>query len=64
MKAAKARVLEVAARIREKVSGRKYGLFEEYRMDDAEAAVVVIGSSAGPAKTQWTLCAKKERKWG
>lgn len=49
MKAAKARIIEVAKEY-EKVSGRKYGLFEEYRMEDAECAVVVIGSSAGTGK--------------
>lgn len=49
MKDAKDRILEVAAEF-EKISGRKYGLFEEYRMEDAEAAVVVIGSSAGTGK--------------
>lgn len=49
MKAAKARILEVAAEFG-KVSGRTYGLFEEYRMEDAETAVVLIGSSAGTGK--------------
>ena len=49
MKAAKARILEVAAEF-EKISGRRYGLFEEYRMEDAEFALVLIGSSAGTAK--------------
>lgn len=34
----------------EKISGRKYGLFEEYMMEDAETALVLIGSSAGTAK--------------
>ena len=34
----------------EKLSGRKYGLFEEYRMEDAERAVVIIGSAAGTTK--------------
>lgn len=33
-----------------KLTGRSYGFFEEYRMDDAEVAVVVIGSSAGTGK--------------
>ena len=33
-----------------KISGREYGLFEEYKMDDAEYAVVIIGSAAGTAK--------------
>ena len=49
MKAAKARILMVAAEF-EKLSGRHYGLFEEYRMEDAELALVLIGSSAGTAK--------------
>lgn len=33
-----------------KLSGRAYGLFEEYKLDDADYAVVVIGSTAGTAK--------------
>lgn len=49
MKAAKAHILEVAADF-EKISGRRYGLFEEYRMEDAELALVLIGSTAGTAK--------------
>ena len=32
------------------ISGREYGLFEEYRMEDAEYAVVMIGSAAGTTK--------------
>lgn len=63
MKAAKARVLEVAAEY-EKVSGRKYGLFEEYRMDDAEAAVVVIGSSAGTGKDAVDALREEGKKVG
>jgi pyruvate ferredoxin oxidoreductase alpha subunit len=42
-------VLDVAAEF-EKLSGRKYGLFEEYRLDDAEVAIVVLGSAAGTSK--------------
>lgn len=34
----------------EKISGRKYGLIEEYRMEDAEYAVVIICSAAGTTK--------------
>ena len=49
MKAAKARILEGAAQF-EKLSGRSYGLFEEYQMQDTELAIVLIGSSAGTAK--------------
>ena len=32
------------------MSGREYGLFEEYCMEDAETAVVMIGSAAGTTK--------------
>ena len=49
MKSAGERILSVAEAF-EKISGRKYGFFEEYRMEDAEMAVVVIGSSAGTGK--------------
>lgn len=34
----------------EKISGRKYGMFEEYKMDDSEVAMVVLNSTAGTAK--------------
>ena len=34
----------------EKTFGRHYGLFESYRMEDAEYATVIMGSSAGTAK--------------
>lgn len=33
-----------------RVSGRSYGLFEEYRLDDAEYGLLVLGSTAGTAK--------------
>ncbi|MGN1003244.1 MAG: pyruvate ferredoxin oxidoreductase [Oscillospiraceae bacterium] len=46
---AKQAILDVAADF-EKTFGRKYGLLEEYRMEDAEAAIVLIGSTAGTAK--------------
>lgn len=42
-------VLDVAADF-EKISGRKYGLFESYRLDDAEIALVILNSAAGTAK--------------
>lgn len=32
------------------VSGREYGLFEAYRLEDADRAVVMIGSAAGTTK--------------
>jgi len=31
--------------------GRKYGLFEEYKLADAEVAIVALGSTCGTAKT-------------
>ncbi|MBE5867860.1 MAG: pyruvate ferredoxin oxidoreductase [Lachnospiraceae bacterium] len=46
---AKQVILEVAARF-EQMTGRKYGFFEEYRMEDAEYAIVLIGSAAGTCK--------------
>lgn len=46
---AKKVILEVSAEF-EKLTGRAYGLFEEYQMDDAEIAMVIINSTAGTAK--------------
>ncbi len=46
---AKPVILEVA-RDYAKLSGRDYGLFEEYMLDDAEIAIVALGSTAGTAK--------------
>lgn len=42
-------ILEVAEKFR-KLSGRGFGLFEEYRTEDAEYIMVIIGSAAGTAK--------------
>ena len=42
-------ILEVADRF-EKISGRKYGFFEEYRTEDAEYIMLIMGSAAGTAK--------------
>ena len=49
MKNAKEVILEVAKDF-EKMTGRKYGLFEEYKLDDAEIAVVCMNSTAGTTK--------------
>lgn len=49
MKNAKRVILEVAKEF-ETISGRKYGLFEEYRLDDAELAIVILNSAAGTSK--------------
>ena len=32
------------------ISGREYGLFEEYKTEDADYVMVIIGSAAGTAK--------------
>ena len=42
-------ILQVAKAF-EKVSGRKYGLFEEYRTEDADYIMLIMGSAAGTAK--------------
>jgi pyruvate ferredoxin oxidoreductase alpha subunit len=44
------RVIEQIANEYEEISGRKYDFIECYRMDDAETAVVTLGSSAGTTK--------------
>lgn len=49
MKNAKQVILDVAADF-EKNFGRSYHFYEKYRMDDAETAMIIIGSSAGTAK--------------
>ena len=49
MRNAKKVILEVAEDF-EKMTGRKYGFFEEYKMDDAEVVVVCMNSTAGTAK--------------
>ena len=49
MKNAKKVILEVSKDF-EKMTGRKYGLFEEYKLDDAEVAIVCMNSTAGTTK--------------
>ena len=49
MEAAKKVILEVAEDF-EKLTGRKYGFFEEYKLEDAEIAIVCMNSTAGTAK--------------
>ena len=49
MKNAKQVILDVAEDF-EKMTGRKYGLFEEYKLDDAEVAIVCMNSTAGTTK--------------
>jgi len=49
MMRAKDVILKVSAEFK-KVFGREYGLFEEYRMEDAELALLIMSSAAGTAK--------------
>lgn len=49
MENAKQVILDVADEFA-KVSGRQYGLFEEYRTEDADYVMLLIGSAAGTAK--------------
>ena len=49
MKAAKDVILQVSKDF-EEWTGRHYGLFEEYKLDDAEIAIVCMNSTAGTTK--------------
>lgn len=49
MRDSKTNIIKVSDEFGE-LSGRKYGFFEEYCMDDAEYAIVVMGSASGAAK--------------
>lgn len=63
MKNAKAVIVSVGKKFGE-VSGRSYGLFEAYEMDDAEVALVIIGSSAGTAKETVRQLRREGKKVG
>ena len=52
-------ILDVSADF-EKTFGRKYGYFEEYRMEDAETALLIMSSAAGTAK----VAVDKQREKG
>ena len=47
-----------------KLSGRNYGLFEEYKLEDADYAIVVIGSTAGTAKDAIDILREEGKKAG
>ncbi len=49
MRNAKKVILDVAKDF-EKMTGRSYGFFEEYKMEDAEVVIVCMNSTAGTAK--------------
>jgi len=63
MRNAKRVILDVSREFA-KISGRSYGLFEEYRMEDAERALLLIGSSAGTAKAAVDALRAKGEKVG
>ena len=46
---AKEVILEVAKKFKE-ISGREYGFFEEYKTEDADYIMLIMGSAAGTAK--------------
>ena len=56
-------VLDVAEEFAQ-LSGRKYGLFEAYRLEDVERAVVMIGSAAGTTKDAIDRLREKGEKVG
>ena len=49
MRNSKPVILDAAGQY-QKASGRIYGLFEKYKLDDAECAIVAMGSTAGTTK--------------
>ena len=44
------KVIEEVSKDFEKMTGRKYSFFEEYKLDDAEVAIVCMNSTAGTTK--------------
>ncbi|MGI6642902.1 MAG: pyruvate ferredoxin oxidoreductase [Bacillota bacterium] len=56
-------ILEVAREF-EKVSGRRYGLFEGYRLEDADRVIVVLSSTAGTTKAAVDELRRKGQKVG
>lgn len=60
---AKQVIMDVAKEY-ERVTGRKYSFFEEYKMKDAEYAIVAIGSACGTIKDAIDKLRKKGHKVG
>lgn len=60
---AKKVILDVAKEF-EQLTGRKYGFFESYKLEDAEIAMVIINSTAGTAKTVVDILREKGTKAG
>ena len=63
MENAKKVILDVANDF-EKMTGRKYGFFEEYKMDDAEYVIVCMNSTAGTVKETVDILREKGIKAG
>ena len=63
MKNAKQVILDVAKEF-ETISGRKYGFFEEYKTEDADYVIVIMGSAAGTSKEACDLLREKGVKAG
>lgn len=49
MRRAKSVILKVGEEFK-KISGRSYGLFEAYKLEDSDFAIVILGSAAGTAR--------------
>ncbi len=58
------KIIEDIGREYGKLTGRTYGLFEEHRMDDAEVAIITLGSSAGTAKESVNILRDGGKKVG
>jgi pyruvate ferredoxin oxidoreductase alpha subunit len=63
MKNSKKVILDIFKEFGE-LTGREYGLFEEYKMEDAERAIIVLNSSAGTAKAACDRLREKGEKVG
>ena len=63
IKDSKSIILDVAGEFGKKF-GRTYGLFEKYKLDDAEYAIVAMGSTAGTAKVVVDALREKGLKVG
>ena len=56
-------ILEVAEKFKN-MAGREYGLFEEYRTEDADYIIFIMGSAAGTAKEAVDELREKGKKVG
>lgn len=63
MNCAKQVILDVAKDFK-KISGRSYGFFECYQLEDADYAIVIIGSAAGTCKDAIDMLRAQGKKVG